>query len=153
MHVTRRAEFSASHFCRVPGLSEAENRALFGEEANQNGHGHNFIVEVTLEGEPDPVTGMVIDLKRVKTILEEEVIDPMDHRFLNYEVAPFDRIIPTTPNIAQEIWRRLESRLAGLDYSLSSVRLFETADLYVEVTRDQDSDLKAEAASTEDRAA
>ena len=61
MHVTRRAEFSASHFCRVPGLSEAENRELFGEEANLNGHGHNFIVEVTLEGEPDPVTGMVID--------------------------------------------------------------------------------------------
>jgi len=153
MYVTRRAEFSASHFCRVPGLGEAENRELFGEEANQNGHGHNFIVEVTLEGEPDPVTGMVIDLKRVKTILEEEVIDPMDHRFLNYEVAPFDRIIPTTPNIAQEIWRRLESRLTGLDYSLSGVRLFETADLYVEVTRDQNSDLKAEAASTEECAA
>jgi 6-pyruvoyltetrahydropterin/6-carboxytetrahydropterin synthase len=158
MHVTRRAEFSASHFCRVPSLTDVENRQLFGEEANLNGHGHNFIVEITLEGEPDPVTGMVVDLKRVKTLLEEEVIHPMDHRFLNYEVAPFDRIIPTAPNIAQEIWRRLEARLTGLDYSLSSVRLFETADLYVdvtrvEVTRDQNSDLKTDAASAEERAA
>ena len=153
MHVTRRAEFSASHFCRVPGLSEAENRELFGEEANLNGHGHNFIVEVTLEGEPDPVTGMVIDLKRVRTILEEEVTNPMDHRFLNYEVSPFERIVPTTPNIAKEIWRRLEARLTGLDYSLAGVRLFETADLYVEVTRDDIDESKADAGSTEERAA
>jgi len=74
MFVTRRAEFSASHFCRVATMSESENRSLYGDEANPNGHGHNYTVEVTLEGEPDPISGMVIDLKRVKDILEEEIV-------------------------------------------------------------------------------
>ncbi len=150
MFVTRRAEFSASHFCRVPDLSESENRELFGEEANANGHGHNFVLEVTLEGEPDPVTGMVIDLKQVRDILEEEVVQPMDHRFLNFEVPPFDQVVPTAPNVAKEIWRRLEARFKYLDCSLSGVRLFETADLYVDVNRD---DLDRETTSTEELAA
>jgi 6-pyruvoyltetrahydropterin/6-carboxytetrahydropterin synthase len=153
MLVTRRAEFSASHFCRIPDLSESENRELFGDEANPNGHGHNFIVEVTLEGEPDAVTGMVIDLKRVKAILDEEVVRPMDHRFLNYEVPPFDRVIPTGPNVAKEIWKRLNSRFADLDCRLASVRLFETADLYVEVAREERHDSNLETASSEERAA
>ncbi len=138
MFVTRRAEFSASHVCRVAGLSESENRELFGEEANPNGHGHNYILEVTLEGEPDPVTGMVIDLKRVKEILEQEVVEPMDHRFLNYEVAPFDKVVPTTPNVALEIWRRLDERFGSAECRLTRVRLFETADLYVDVKRGED---------------
>ena len=73
MFVTRKAEFSASHICRVSSLSDAENYELFGEGANPNGHGHNYIVEVTVEGDPDPVTGMVIDLKDLKQILEDEV--------------------------------------------------------------------------------
>ncbi len=137
MYVTRRAEFSASHFCRVPAMSESENRLAYGEEANPNGHGHNYIVEVTLEGEPDPVTGMVIDLKRVKDILEDEVVGPMDHRFLNYEVSPFDRVVPTTANLAKEIWRRLERRFITANCVLSAVRLFETQDLYVEITRNE----------------
>jgi 6-pyruvoyltetrahydropterin/6-carboxytetrahydropterin synthase len=133
MFVTRKAEFSASHVCRLPDLSEAENRRIFGEESNPNGHGHNFIVEVTLEGDPDPLTGMVIDLKLVKDILEEEVVRPMDHRFLNYEVEPFERIVPTTANLALEIWRRLEARFEVADFRLARVRLFETADLFVDV--------------------
>src|SRR5947209_820054 len=111
MFVTRKAEFSASHICRVPSLSDSQNYQLFGEGANPNGHGHNYIVEVTVEGEPDPVTGMVIDLKDLKQLLEEQVITPMDHRFLNYEVHPFDTVVPTTENLATEIWRRLEHRL------------------------------------------
>ncbi|MDQ2839522.1 MAG: 6-carboxytetrahydropterin synthase [Acidobacteriota bacterium] len=137
MFVTRKAEFSASHICRIPGLSDFENSELFGEEANPNGHGHNYVLEVTIEGDPDPVTGMVIDLKRVKDILEEEVMAPMDHRFLNYEVSPFDRVVPTTGNLAQEIWRRLESRFASPECSLARIRLYETADLYVDVCRDR----------------
>src|SRR3954451_13855868 len=107
MFLTRKAEFSASHVCRVAGLSDAENRVLFGEGANPNGHGHNYVFEVTIEGEADPVTGMVMDLKELKQILEDEVVEPMDHRFLNYEVPPFDHVIPTTENVAAEIWRRL----------------------------------------------
>jgi 6-pyruvoyltetrahydropterin/6-carboxytetrahydropterin synthase len=135
MFVTRKAEFSASHVCRIPARSDAENFDLFGPEANPNGHGHNYILEVTLEGDPDPITGMVMDLKHLKEILEQEVIAPMDHRFLNYEVEPFGRIVPSTENIAREIWRRLDARLAACRATLSKVRLFEGPDLYVDVTR------------------
>ncbi|HEY7306402.1 MAG TPA: 6-carboxytetrahydropterin synthase [Bryobacteraceae bacterium] len=134
--VTRKAEFSASHCCRVRSLSDAENYRLFGEDANPNGHGHNYVVEVTVEGDPDPRTGMVVDLKHLKDILEREVIEPMDHRFLNYEVLPFDRVIPSTANIALEIWRRLEPQVATASTRLARVRLFETADLYVDVERE-----------------
>ena len=132
MFVTRKAEFSASHVCRIAGLTELQNRELYGEGANPNGHGHNYIVEVTLEGDPDPVTGMVINLKDLKDILEEEIVAPMDHRFLNFEVAPFAEVIPTAENIACEIWRRLEARLGK--GRLAKVRLFETDALYVDVT-------------------
>src|ERR1700761_6008910 len=103
MFVTRKAEFSASHVCRLPHLSEEENVNLFGAEANLNGHGHNYTLEVTVEGEPDPVTGMVIDLKTLKDIMEEQIVAPMDHRFLNAEVKPFDKVVPTTVNLAHEI--------------------------------------------------
>jgi 6-pyruvoyltetrahydropterin/6-carboxytetrahydropterin synthase len=132
--ITRRAEFSASHICRVPSLDDAENRRLFGEEANPNGHGHNYVLEVTVEGDPDPITGMVIDLKHLKDILEEQVVGPMDHRFLNYEVSPFERVIPTTANVAREIWHRLEPHITSPATRLARVRLFERADLYVDVT-------------------
>ena len=106
MFLTRKAEFSASHVCYNPALSEAENRRLYGANANQNGHGHNYVLEVTVEGDPDPLTGMVFDLRELKEIINEEVVDPMDHRFLNHEVPPFDRVVPTTENLAIEIWRR-----------------------------------------------
>jgi 6-pyruvoyltetrahydropterin/6-carboxytetrahydropterin synthase len=136
MFVTRRAEFSASHVCRLDSLSEAENREIFGPAANPHGHGHNYVVEVTLEGDPDPVTGMVIDLKDLKQLLEDKILAPMDHRFLNHEVKPFDTVIPTTENIAREIWRRLEDRIPNLNARLAKVRLFETPDLYVEIARE-----------------
>ena len=132
MVITRRVEFSASHTCLNPGLSAAENRSLYGEDANPNGHGHNYIVEVSLEGEPDGITGMVIDLKDVKEILNREVIDPMDHRHLNFEVAPFDRIVPTTENLAVEIWRRLDPHFSTGPARLKNIRLYETDDLYVD---------------------
>ncbi|MBI3473748.1 MAG: 6-carboxytetrahydropterin synthase [Candidatus Solibacter usitatus] len=129
MFITRRVEFSASHVCSNPALSEEENRRLFGESANPHGHGHNYVVEVTLEGEPDPVTGMVLDLKELKAILEREVVEPFDHRFLNYEVPPFDRTIPTAENVAIEIWNRIQPRLKP---RLHAVRVYETSDLFVD---------------------
>src|SRR5579875_2809874 len=122
MFVTRKAEFSASHLCRIAGLSDAENRSLYGDGANPNGHGHNYVLEVTVEGDPDPITGMVIDLKTLKDILEDEVVQPMDHRFLNFEVEPFSRIVPTAENVAQEIWRRLAPRIDGPNTRLVKVR-------------------------------
>ncbi len=106
---------------------------MFGDEANPNGHGHNYVVEVTVSGEPDPVTGMVLDLKDLKDLIEREVIEPMDHRFLNFEVPPFHEVVPTPENIAAEIWKRLAPHIDSASARLAKVRLYETPDLYVEV--------------------
>jgi 6-pyruvoyltetrahydropterin/6-carboxytetrahydropterin synthase len=132
MLLTRRAEFSASHVCSQPALSPEQNRELYGAAANPSGHGHNYVLEVTLEGEADPVTGMVFDLKTLKDIIQQQVVEPMDHRFLNYEVPPFDRIVPTTENVAAEIWRRLAPQFTTGRARLENVRLYETEDLYVD---------------------
>ncbi|MEQ1886403.1 MAG: 6-carboxytetrahydropterin synthase [Bryobacteraceae bacterium] len=132
MFLTRKAEFSASHVCYNPALGEDENRKLYGANANPNGHGHNYVVEVTIEGTTDPKTGMVFDLRELKEIINQEVVDPMDHRFLNHEVSPFNTVIPTTENLAAEIWRRLERRVTAPNTRLKNVRLYETADLYVD---------------------
>lgn len=132
MLITRKVEFSASHVCRNPEWSEEENKRVYGRAANPQGHGHNYVLEVALEGEPDPVTGMIFDLKELKDVLNREVVDPMDHRFLNYEVPPFDKVIPTAENVAIEIWRRLSPALTLPHCRLYMVRLFETEDLYVE---------------------
>lgn len=133
MLITRKVEFSASHVCRVPSWSDDRNSATYGEAAHPHGHGHNYIVEVTVAGEPDPLTGMIVDLKDLKQILEDEIVEPMDHRFLNYEVKPFDTVVPTAENVALEIWKRIDSRLNGSAARLNRVRLYETADLYVDV--------------------
>src|SRR5438045_7365000 len=125
MVITRKVEFSASHVCRDPRLSDEENQRLFGLAANPHGHGHNYVVEVSLRGDPDPVTGMVLDLKELKEILTREIVEPYDHRFLNYEVPPFDREVPTTENIARDIWRRLAPRLNSGRAKLRMVRLYE----------------------------
>jgi 6-pyruvoyltetrahydropterin/6-carboxytetrahydropterin synthase len=132
MFITRKIEFSASHVCANPALPEEENRRLFGDAANPYGHGHNYVVEVTLEGDPDPVSGMVLDLKELKQILNARVVDSFDHRFLNKEVPPFDRKIPTVENIAIEIWNRIEPSLSRPPARLHSVRVYETPNLYVD---------------------
>jgi 6-pyruvoyltetrahydropterin/6-carboxytetrahydropterin synthase len=130
IYVTRRAEFAASHFYHNPKFSAEENRRIFGKCNNPHGHGHNYVLEVTVGGEVDPSTGMVMDLKELKKLLEKEVLEVMDHRFLNQEVAPFATTIPTTENIATEIWKRIAPRLqAG---HLHRVRLYETPDLFVD---------------------
>src|SRR5437660_11951559 len=126
MVITRKIEFSSSHICRSPELSDEENHRLYGSAANPHGHGHNYVVEVSLEGQPDPVTGMVLDLKELKEILTREIVEPYDHRFLNYEVPPFDRVVPTTENIARDIWQRLEPRLCNQNRRLHSIRVYET---------------------------
>jgi 6-pyruvoyltetrahydropterin/6-carboxytetrahydropterin synthase len=137
MIITRKVEFSASHVCRVEGFSEEENRRQFGTAANRHGHGHNYVLEVSLEGQPDPVTGMVMDLKELKEILNRQVVDLYDHRFLNYEVPPFDRLVPTTENIARDIWQRLEPHLSRNGRRLHAVRVYETPDLYVDYFGEQ----------------
>lgn len=132
MWITRRVEFSASHRCAVAGWTDERNFAVFGPDANPHGHGHNYVLEVTLTGHVDPVTGMIVDLKDVKTVLNREVVDVMDHRYLNAEVPPFDKIVPTTENIAREIWKRIHPHFSTGAVKLHEVRLFETENLYVE---------------------
>jgi len=132
MLITRKVEFSASHVCRNPLLSAEENERIYGMAANAHGHGHNYVVDVSLKGSPDAVTGMVFDLKELKAILEREIVEPYDHRFLNYEVAPFDRVVPTTENIALDVWRRLAPHLNDGLGKLHAVRVYETPDLYVD---------------------
>jgi len=130
IYLTRRAEFSASHYYHNPQFSAEENRRVFGKCNNPHGHGHNYTVEVTVAGEVDETTGMVLDLKDLKTVLENEVLRIMDHRFLNEEVPVFATKIPTTENIAVEIWNLLAPKLPS--GRLHRIRLYETQDLYVD---------------------
>ena len=128
--LTRRADFSASHYYHNPKWSPEENARIFGKCSNMNGHGHNYSVEVTVTGEVDPVTGFVVDLKQLKDVLEKEVVTPMDHRHLNKEVPEFATLMPTTENIAVVIWKRLEGKIAGA--KLHRVRVYEAEDLFAD---------------------
>jgi 6-pyruvoyltetrahydropterin/6-carboxytetrahydropterin synthase len=130
IYVTRRADFCASHFYHNPELSPEENQRIFGKCSNPHGHGHNYRLEVTVAGDVDPRTGMVVDVSDIKKLIESEVMQAVDHRFLNEEVPAFRTAIPTTENIAIEVWKRLEGKLAA--GRLHRVRLYETSDLYVD---------------------
>jgi 6-pyruvoyltetrahydropterin/6-carboxytetrahydropterin synthase len=130
VYLTRKAEFSASHYYHNPDLSAEENQRLFGKCNNLNGHGHNYTLEVTVEGEVDAKTGFVLDLKQLKEVLNREVLDAFDHRHLNKEVPEFAKQIPTTENIAIAIWRRLKPKLIGA--KMHRVRVYETPDLFVD---------------------
>jgi len=130
IYVTRRAEFSASHYYHNPELSPEENRRIFGKCNNPHGHGHNYTLEVTVAGDVDSKTGMVLDIKDLKQLVEDEVLQSMDHRFLNKEVPAFSSTLPTTENIAVEIWKRLAQKLPN--GKLHRIRLYETPDLYVD---------------------
>ena len=131
--ITRKIEFAASHRYNNPALSAEENRRIFGKCNNPHGHGHNYILEVTVAGEPDPMTGMVLDLKELKELLEKEVMQRMDHRHLNYEVPELAGKIPTCENIARVIWELLEPRITR--GRLHRIRLHESADLFADCYR------------------
>jgi 6-pyruvoyltetrahydropterin/6-carboxytetrahydropterin synthase len=130
VYLTRKIEFSAAHRYHNPAFSAEENRRIFGKCNNPNGHGHNYVLEVTVGGETDPRTGMVLDLKELKEILEREIMDRMDHRFLNHEVPELENQIPTCENIAALIWKLLAPKINK--GRLTRVRLWESPDLYVD---------------------
>jgi 6-pyruvoyltetrahydropterin/6-carboxytetrahydropterin synthase len=130
IYLTRKAEFSASHHYHNPEFSAQENQRIFGKCNNPNGHGHNYTLEVTVRGEVDPKSGFVVDLKQMKEIMNREVIDAMDHRYLNKEVPEFATQIPTSENIAIAIWKRLEPKLRIA--KLHRVRVYEMQDLFVD---------------------
>jgi 6-pyruvoyltetrahydropterin/6-carboxytetrahydropterin synthase len=131
--LTRRATFSASHYYWNDSWSAEKNKQVFGRCANRNGHGHNYTLEVTVAGDPDPVTGFVVDLKWLKDVIEQEVLAAYDHRHLNIEVPEFATRIPTTENMAIAAWQRLEpviDKVGGA--TLSRIRMYETPEIFAE---------------------
>ncbi len=130
VYLTRKAEFAASHHYHNPNFSADENRRIFGKCNNPSGHGHNYTLEVTVKGEVDSATGFVVDLKELKEIMQREVLDAMDHRYLNREVPEFASCIPTTENIAVAIWKRMQGKLSVA--RLHRIRVYEMHDLWVD---------------------
>jgi 6-pyruvoyltetrahydropterin/6-carboxytetrahydropterin synthase len=129
VRLTRAIEFSSSLRYALPGLSEDENRARFGAAARS--HGHNYRLEVTVAGVPDPATGMVLDLKELKQVLEREVVARFDHRDLNRDTPWFEKQPPTPERFAAVIHGLLREALGDL---LHGVRLRQDEDLWVDVT-------------------
>ena len=123
--MTRTYDFSASHRLHSAALTDAENADIFGKCNWQNGHGHNYEVEVTLAGAPDPRTGQLWDGACLDKIVTEEVLAPYDHKYLNCDVPDFQALNPTSENLTQVIWRNLARRLAHED--LGGARLFRVA--------------------------
>lgn len=122
--ISRRATFNASHRLHSHQLSEAENKTLFGKCNRVNGHGHNYVLEVTLRGDLDQKSGILFDLTKLKSIIDETVIQKVDHLHLNMDVKPFDTINPTAENMAIVFWDWLVKEIpAGL---LFEVKLHET---------------------------
>ncbi|HEX2912861.1 MAG TPA: 6-pyruvoyl tetrahydrobiopterin synthase family protein [Chloroflexia bacterium] len=124
VYLTRRATFSAAHRLHSLELSDEENRQVFGKCNNPHGHGHNYMLEVTVKGEIDPRTGMVMNLTDLKQAIEEAIIKPMDHRHLNFDVPLFSKVNPTAENMAVIFWQLLQAQLPpGM---LVEVKLHET---------------------------
>jgi 6-pyruvoyltetrahydropterin/6-carboxytetrahydropterin synthase len=133
VELTRRATFSASHYYWNDAWSAEKNAEVFGRCANRNGHGHNYTLEVTVAGSPDPVTGFVVDLKCLKDVMEREVLTAYDHRHLNLDVPEFKKSIPTTENIAIAAWSRLAPSLGELTGTrLKKIRVYETPEIFAE---------------------
>lgn len=127
--VTRKAHFNASHRLHNPVKSDDWNRATYGKCNNPNWHGHNYVIEITVAGEPDPETGYIIDLGILKQIIKDKILDPCDHKNLNLEVPFLNGIIPTSENLVKEFYYQLQeevNRAASEKSTLYSVKLFET---------------------------
>jgi 6-pyruvoyltetrahydropterin/6-carboxytetrahydropterin synthase len=124
LSLTRRYRFAASHRLHSAGFSDAENLRLYGKCSNPYGHGHNYVVEVTIGGPVDPVTGMIANLGELDPFVEREVLDAFDHKYLNEEISAFSAQVPTTENLCREIYRRLKSFPAA---RLERVRIEETS--------------------------
>jgi 6-pyruvoyltetrahydropterin/6-carboxytetrahydropterin synthase len=129
LYITRREHFSSSHILNNPGLSAEENQSIFGK--CNNFHGHNYYMEVTLAGEPDPKSGYVMDLKVLKEVIQNSVLNVVDHRFLN-DLEIFKGIIPTTENMAMVFWNILKKEINLPNARLFSIKLFETEKNFVE---------------------
>lgn len=138
IRLTRRYRFSASHRLHSPLLSGDENRAVYGKCNNPYGHGHDYLLEVTVAGEPDARTGRLFPLALLDALVRRVVIDPMDRRDLNSEIDEFAGLVPTTENLAIVVGRRLIGAwphdMAGIDAKLDKIRIHETKNNIVEIS-------------------
>ena len=130
IELTHAYEFSAAHRLSCKDLSDEENRRIFGKCSNPNGHGHNYVLEVTVTGPLDEATGTVTDLGHLDRIVRERVVEPFDHKHLNVELAEFATLNPTVENIALVVWNRLVDALDRC--RLAKVRVWETPKTYAE---------------------
>lgn len=126
MLITRKFHFSASHRVYDPKLSDAENLKLYGKCSNPNGHGHNYVMDITVSGEVDRKTGFVMDLSELKDIVEKNIIEKVDHKNLNIDVEFLKGILPSTENLAVRFWEQIENTVNTENRKLYSVRLQET---------------------------
>jgi 6-pyruvoyltetrahydropterin/6-carboxytetrahydropterin synthase len=124
VYLTRKEHFCASHRLFNPKFSDEENLRIYGKCAYANGHGHNYELEVTVIGEPDPDTGMIIDLKKLADLMNAEIVDKVDHRHLNFDIDFLKGIIPTAENLAMVFWKILAPKIYG--GKLYSVKVSET---------------------------
>jgi 6-pyruvoyltetrahydropterin/6-carboxytetrahydropterin synthase len=132
VYLTRSVRFSAAHRYHRPEWTEEENRRAFGACSNPHGHGHNYVLEVMVAGEPDPLTGFCVDLAALDRLLREEVVEPLDHRHLNHDVPRFapGQQIPSGENLLVWLWERIQPRIERA--RLVRLRLREDVDLFAD---------------------
>lgn len=131
--ITRRVEFSAAHRLHNPDMSDDENRRVYGVCNNPMGHGHNYAVEVTVRGPLPKRTGMLMDLKDLKEILQKTIHGPCDHKHLNHDVPALEGVIPTAENLAIAFWGWIEPELKAYPgVALHQVRVIESRDNFVD---------------------
>ncbi len=130
VYITRKVHFSSAHRIYNPNWPDEKNYSVFGGCSNPNWHGHNYVLEVTLVGEPNPETGYVYDLKKLKDLLQEKIVSKVDHKNLNLDVDFMSGITPTTENFAIQIWNQIKPHIQGAE--LYSIRLYETERNFVE---------------------
>ena len=124
--VWRRVEFSAAHRLYRDDWTEAENRRVFGKCANAFGHGHNYVLDVAIEGTLDETTGMVVHFQEFKRVLAETVVEPLDHRHLNHDVPLLEGRLPTSEHLVRALWSALERAFAGRPWKLHRLVLSST---------------------------
>ncbi|MEI9921232.1 MAG: 6-carboxytetrahydropterin synthase [Bacteroidota bacterium] len=134
IYVSRKEHFNAAHKLYNPSWSKEKNVEVFGACANENWHGHNFEVIITVKGKPDPETGFVIDLKKLSTLIRDEVVEKLDHKNLNLDVDFLKDKLASCETLAVEIWKILAPKIKGISQfgTLHCVRLYETPRNYVD---------------------
>jgi len=132
VYITRREHFNAAHRLFRPDFSEAENLSVFGKCSNPNWHGHNYILFVTVKGNVNPDTGFVINLKVLSNLIQQRIIDKLDHKNINLEVDFMKGRLASTENLAIAIWEELESGVRDTGGILHSVKVEETENNSVE---------------------